>query len=369
MADEPTQQSEPEVAPRSLPAGLNISTTFTTIALIEGFRQRLPAPSFIRDTFFGVRSFEAADVICVETFRGGRGLAPFVLPLEGQVIGRRKPFQRAYIEAPIIAPARVITLREAGTTGMGETPYNYKTPEERVADLIAEDSLDMDLEISRTEEFMCASCMFEGKIPIHYRTKTDVQLDYSFSNKTILAKLWTDPTANPLDDLAAAQQGLNANGYSGSLAVYSPDAWKALWGNTIVKEQFKNILNPITSYNFPEGVPLGAGVARVPSFTYPTIDNVVYSGTYTDKTGAVKPFVPKGSVLLCSPDVRNRLVYAQVTQIEQDDGMFHTYLLDRVPKLDANSLKNFHQYTITSRPVPVPVDLLAWQVLTGTVAP
>ena len=271
------------------------------------------------------------------------------------------------MEAPIIAPSRVITLREAGAAGWGETPYNYKTPEERVADLIASDTLDMDEEISRTEEYMCASCMCEGKIPIHYRTKTDVLLDYGFTNVTTLAKFWTDPTASPLDDLAAAQQALNANGYSGSLAVYSPDAWKALWGNTIVQNQFKNILNPITSYNFPEGTP--AGVARVPSFTYPTLDNVVYSGTYVDKTGAVKPFVPKGSVILCSPDVANRLVYAQVTQIEQADNRFHTYLLDRVPKLEVSVNRNFHQLTITSRPVPVPVDLMAWTVIKGTVAP
>jgi hypothetical protein len=352
--------------PQSIPADLDI-TVFSTIALIEGIRTRYAVPSFIRDTFFSRRSYEAANIIAVDTYRGGKTLAPFVLPLEGQVVGRRRPFQRSLIEAPIIAPSRVITLREAGSPGWGETPYNYKTVEERVADLIASDTLDMDEEIARTEEYMCASCMCEGRIPISYRTKTDVLLDYGFTNTTTLAKLWTDPTANPLDDLAAAQQALNANGYSGSLAVYSSDAWKALWGNTNVQNQLKNFLNPITSYSFPEGTP--AGVAIVPSFTYPTLDNVVYSGTYIDKAGAVKPFVPKGSVILCSPAVGNRLVYAQVSQIEQADGRFHSYLLDRVPKLECNVNRNFHQLTITARPVPVPVDLMAWTVIKGTVAP
>lgn len=355
----------PSVEPRNIPADLDIAT-FSTIALIEGIRTRYAVPSFIRDTFFSRRSYESADYIAVDTYRGGKTLAPFVLPLEGQVVGRRKPFQRSIVEAPIVAPSRVITLREAGTTGWGETPYNYKSVEERVAALIASDTLDMDEEIARTEEYMCASCMTDGKIPISYRTKTDVLLDYGFTNTTTLAKYWTDPTANPLDDLMTAQQALNANGYSGSLAVYSPEAWKALWGNTIVQNQFKNILNPITSYNFPEGTP--AGVARVPSFTYPSIDNVVYSGTYVDKTGAVKPFIPKGYVIICSPDVANRLVYAQVSQIEQSDGRFHTYLLDRVPKLECNVNRNFHMLTITARPVPVPVDLLAWSIIKGTVA-
>ena len=365
MADEPTQepQQQSAVEPQSLPSNLDLGV-FTTIALIEGLRHRYAVPSFIRDTFFGQRSYEAADVIAVETFRGGRGLAPFVLPLEDQVVGRRAPFQRSYIEAPIIAPARVITLREAGAVGWGETIYNYKTAEERVADLIAQDSIDMDDEISRTEEYMCANCMFSGKIPIHYRTKTDVLLDYGFTNVTTLAKPWTDPTALPLDDLAAAQSGLNANGYAGSLAVYAPDAWKALWNNPQVQNQFKNFLSPITSYKFPEATP--AGVAVVPSFTYPTVDNVVYSGTYVDKLGAVAAYVPKGCVLVCSPDVRNRLVYAQVTQIEQSDNRFHTYMLDRCPKLECNVNKNIHQLTITSRPLPVPVDLMAWTIIKGT---
>jgi Phage major capsid protein E len=363
---EGSREGREGVEPQSLPASMDVMGTFSTIALIEGLRMRYAVPSFIRDTFFGTRSYEAADVIAVETYKGGKGLAPFVLPLEGQVVGRRRPFQRSLIEAPTIAPSRVITLREAGAVGWGETAYNYKTVEERVADLIANDTQDMDDEIARTEEFMCASCMFDGKIPIHYRTKTDVLLDYGFTNTTTLAKFWTDATANPLDDLAAAQQGLNANGYSGSLAVYSPEAWKALWGNVNVQNQFKNIINPITSYSFPEGTP--AGVARVPSFTYPTIDNVVYSATYTDKTGAVKSYVPKGAVIVCSPAVKNRVVYAQVSQIEQSDGRFHTYLLDRVPKLECNVNRNFHLLTLSARPVPVPVDLMAWTVIKGTVA-
>ena len=143
------------------------------------------------------------------------------------MLGRRKPFTRSWVEAPIIAPARNITLREARRPGWGETPYNYKSPEERVAALIAQDTVDMDDEISRTEEYMCAGCMFEGKIPINYRNKTNIVIDYGFTNSTTLAKLWTDPTADPLADLRLAQQGLNANGYSGDTAIYSPDAWNA----------------------------------------------------------------------------------------------------------------------------------------------
>ena len=74
-------------------------------------------------------------------------------------------------------------------------------------------------------------------------------------------------------------------------------------------------------------------------------------------------------MLIGSSDVKNRIVYAQVVQIEQEDGRFHSYALNRVPKMECNVNRNFFLYTLTARPVPVPLDLLSWQVLTGTVAP
>jgi hypothetical protein len=339
---------------------------FDTYSLIEGVITRYAVPSLIRDMFFSAKDYVSANVIQVDTYRGARGLAPFVLPLEGQVIGRRKPFGRTFVEAPIIAPARVISLREATRPGWGETMYNFKTPEQRVADLFAADTTEMDDEISRTEEFMCCECMFKGKIPINYRNKTSIVIDYGFTNKSALQKPWTDPSANPLDDLMAAQQGLNANGYGGDVAIYSPDSWKALWSNPNVKELMKNIsgLTPISSFSMPETSP--AGVARAPSFTYPVLSNIIYSGTYVANNVAV-PYVPSGTVLLGSSAVKNRMVYAWVTQIEEMDGAFHTYLLDRVPKSECNVNRNFYMYTLSSRPVPVPIDLLCWTVLTGCV--
>lgn len=382
MADElATTGNGGEAAPaipgqRAIVPNVGLETgVFSTLTVIEGVRQRWVVPSFIRDQFFSARDYIDSDVVQVDTYKGGRGLAPFILPLEGQVVGRRRPFTRSYVEAPIIAPARTITLREARKPGWGETPYNYKSPEERVAALIAQDTVDMDDEIARTEEYMCAACMFTGQIPISYRTKTNVVIDYGFTNSTTLAKYWTDATADPLQDLRLAQQALNANGYSGDVAIYSPEAWNALMTNPKVIEQLKvalQTMTPLTTVAMPQTPP--SGVTLAPSFTNPTMRNVIYSGTYTKMTGATGstltavPYVPKGYVLIGSSNVQHRMVYAQVTQIEQSDGQFHSYNLDRVPKIECNINRNFYMYTITSRPVPVPLDLLSWQILKGTVA-
>lgn len=354
------REVEPQIIP-NIPAE---TAMFTTTALIEANFIRQPVPSFLRDRFFSTQDFVDADAVQIDTFRGGKYLAPYVLPLEGQVIGRREPFTRAMVEAPLLAPARVITLREARKAGWGETPYNYKSPVERVAALIAKDTQDIDDEIARREEQMCASCLFNGWIDINYRTKTAVRIDYGFTNKTALAKLWSDPTADPLADLAAAQSALNANGYSGNVAIYAPNAWTALWNNQKVKDLMKNTVGfvPLSGNAIGETPP--TGVTKAPDFFYPTMQNWIYSGTYSSGGTAV-PYVPPGCVLIGSSNVSHRMVYGSVTQIEQTDGEFHTYLLSRVPKFECNVNKNFYMLTLSSKPVPVPTDLLSWSVLTG----
>ena len=348
---------------------------FNTVAIIESYQHRYVVPALIRDTFFAAREFSDAEIVRIDSKLGGKGLAPFILPLENQVVGRRIPFKETYIPAPIIAPARVITPRELRGPQMGENIYNFKTPEERFAAIVAEDGLDMDDEISRTEEWMCCKCMFTGKIPINYRNKTSVVIDYGFTNITALAKAWTDPTSTPLTDLASIQGSLNAQGYSGNVAIFSPDAWNALWANPSVRDSMKNV--------FPQFVPVTglpgttqitpAGVQKGPNFASPVMENWIYYGTYAttdpaDRSQTIAvPYVPKGSVLIGSSDVKNRIVYGVVIQIEQEDGDFHYYSSNRVPKVECNVNKNFWMQTVTSRPVPVPMDLLSWAVITGTV--
>lgn len=349
---------------------------FTTISLIDTYSKRWPVPSFMRDTFFGAKTYADSELVEIDSRLGGKLLAPFILPLENQIIGRRRPFKQSFLPAPIIAPARVITPRELTGPTIGETPYNYKDPLARFASILAEDGLDMDEEISRTEEWMCCQCMFAGKIPLTYRTATPAEIDYGFTNFIDLTKPWTDPTAFPLDDLRKAQGSLNANGYSGDLAIYSPEAWEALWANPSVKESMKNV--------FPQFVPIAglpgtteippAGVQRGPGFIVPPMENWIYYATYSGKKGGTapdagveeaKPFIPTGSVLVGSRDIANPMVYGMVIQIEQVDGRFHSYQLDRVPKLECNVNKNLFMQTITSRPVPVPIDLLSWSVIRG----
>jgi Phage major capsid protein E len=342
---------------------------YDTISMIEAYKIRYAVPSFIRDTFFQGREYPDSDVVQIDTKRGGRALAPFILDYEGQIVERRRPFDRTFIPAPTIAPARVITLRDTHRAGWGESQYNYKSPEQRVAEMYNDDTEEMDDEIARTEEWMCAETMFNGSFDITYRTGQAVTIDYGFLNTMAVANDWTVITganmSHPLEDLHAAQMALNQNGYNGNIAIYGSEAWAAIWNHPDVRALMMHPTSPmvpIGNYSLPEALP--NMVQQAPSFSYPIMSNFIYSGIY-QRLGLPVSYVPRDRVLIGSTNVKNRIAYGQVTQIEQSDGRFHTYSMDRVPKIECNVNKNFYMYTMTARPVPIPIDMMSWTVLTG----
>jgi hypothetical protein len=340
---------------------------FTTVSLLEAITHRYPISRHIRDTFFSQREFADAHTVQLNVRKGGRGLAPFILPLEGQVIGRRLPFVSMIVSAPTIAPARVVTLREISRPWWGETPFNYLSVEQRIANIYAQDTEDMDDEISRTEEWLCANMMFSGKVTWTVRTKTPQTIDFGFTNITAVDHPWDTADGDPLKDLQLAQQSLNEAGYAGNIAIYGTRAWNALMNNPKVKETFLwPRFGPVNSITTPENLP--PGVASGPSFTNPVMSNTIYSGSYMGPDGNIHRLVPDDKVLVASSDVRNRIVYAMVTQIEQADGNWHSYSAERVPKVEVNVNKNFWMYTLTSRPVPIPTDLMSWTVLENVVS-
>ena len=82
------------------------------------------------------------------------------------------------------------------------------------------------------------------------------------------------------------------------------------------------------------------------------IDLLTYDGTYVDEeTGEIKAFVPEKQICVTAPGA-GRLLRGAVTQMEQTDGQWHTYMGARVPQYWAD--KNGRQLTVSSRPLLIP---------------
>ena len=85
----------------------------------------------------------------------------------------------------------------------GENPYSGRTPAERAVEKLAEDFAELTEMIVRREEWMAATAIFTGQIPIIGEGLNEV-IDFNFTNtETIVtdALKWTSPTADPLADL------------------------------------------------------------------------------------------------------------------------------------------------------------------------
>lgn len=69
--------------------------------------------------------------------------------------------------------------------------------------------------------------------------------------------------------------------------------------------------------------------------------------------GKVQQYIKPGNVILTAP-AAGRTTYGAVTQVEQNDGQFHTYTGSRVPKYLSSAEGNTRTLTLTSCPLLMP---------------
>ena len=121
------------------------------------------------------------------------------------------------------------------------------------------------------------------------------------------------------------------------------------------KSDFKTLMD-LARYNVGEVAPvaLPQGATRLGRLNIRgrVIDLLTYDGTYVDEeTGKVEMFVPAKKIAVTAPGA-GRCLYGCVTQMEQTDGQFHSYMGRRVPQYWAD--KQGRSLTVSSRPLLIP---------------
>lgn len=103
----------------------------------------------------------------------------------------------------------------------------------------------------------------------------------------------------------------------------------------------------------PMNLPEGACCFAVLNVDGHMVKLITDDETYEDESGQIVPYLPAGTVIMTAP-AAGRGLYGAVTQIEQDDGEFHTYTGRRVPKYVSSAEGNSRTLTISSRPLMIP---------------
>ena len=341
---------------------INIYQTKTMLAAVK---QMAPATSFLRDRYFPTGSgdlFPTEEVLVEYKDATGHKMAPVVLPRKGSISVEREGYTTERMTPPLIAPSRPLTIDVLNKKGFGEDLFSNKTPAERQAEILVQDLADFDQMHTTREEYIAAQCIFNnGYVLKQYADKygngdaKEYELRFygEDGNSAVYAPsaLWDATGADIFGDLHAMIRMLTTKGNNASEVLLGSDVADVLMKNAEIQK-----LMDLSRYNVgdinPAELPQGAARLGRLNIRGRVIDLLTYDGTYVnEETGAVEAFVPANKIAVTAPGA-GRGLYGAVTQMEQADGQWHSYMGRRVPRYWAE--KDGRELTVSSRPLFIP---------------
>ena len=338
---------------------------YKTKTMLAAVRQMTPVTSFLRDRYFPTGSgdmFPTEEVLVEFKDASGNKLAPVVLPRKGSISVERDGYSTHKMVPPLVAPERPLTIDDLNQKGFGEDLFSDRTPAERQADILLQDLQDMDELHTNREEYIAAQCMFNNGYTLRqygdkYGEGEYLEYDMKFydegSNPAIYTPgvKWDESTSDKLADLYQMIRMLTTVGNAATEVLLGADAAEALLDDEKLQKRL-DLNNYRIGAIEPETLPQGAARLGRLNVRGRTIALLTYDGTYVDEEdGTVKPYVPAKQICFTAPNA-GRGLYGAVSQIEQSDGQWHSYMGRRVPRYWAE--KNARSLTVSSRPLLIP---------------
>lgn len=343
---------------------INLTDPRTMLALVE----RMATPkTYLRDTFFKNRPTSQTDIVDVEFRQGHRKLAPFVHEKIGGKVVENTGYQTKTFRPPLVAPDKITTAFDLAKKAAGENIYSAKTPQERAAEKLVRDLVELDEMITRREEAMCSQALFDGKIDVIGEGVNHV-IEFGFTNRETLSgtNRWSDATSsNPYGDLKRWVRQVQIKGMvNPDVVVMSSDVVDTFIQHPKIKELL-NIRNLFVG-EVKAQAELPNGVSYVGTLSGLGLDiyeyNEWYLDDFTDPDNPItKPLVPEGTVTLLSTGAQYDLAYAAITLIGED-GQFTTYEAERVPDQWTAKRPDRQFLSLSSKPLPIPREVDSWFV-------
>ena len=335
---------------------------FETHNLLMAVEQLTPPTTFLRDRYFPTNAssdiFSTNDVL-VEYKDGSKRVAPFVAPRKGGVTILRNGYEVQRFEPPCVAPRRMLTIDDLNKRGFGEALLSQLTPEQRQRALILKDAQELSDMITRREEAMAAEVMqTNGCVMKHIADDVDVAdtKHISFANGDSTWQYaptgkWGKDYAGISADLGVMARLLTKRGLAATELVVGADAADAILANAEV-QKLLDIKNYEAGRIDPKTLPHGAAHIATLNVKGRLIDVICYDEEYTEGSDT-KAYIDAKTAILTAPGA-GRTLYGAVSQVEQADGLFHTYTGKRVPKYLSNAEGNSRSLTLTACPLLIP---------------
>ena len=348
-----------------------VPVIYRTMTMI-GAIQALPTHrTFLRDRYFpctpATDMFPTEEVL-IEYRDGNKKIAPVVAPRKGGVTIKREGYTTRRYAPPLVAPKRGLTIDDLNKRGFGEDLYSQITPEQREAQVLGNDLTELSTMIDGREEYMAASAMLNNGYVLKqyaddYGEKNEEFELFFYDGESDDSKYtpsghWTDVDYDIIGDFRAMIRLLTSKGLPAEDAVFSPDVTDYIIKNKAIKELL-DIRNVNIGTIAPIELPDGASRIGVINIDGHDINLISYDEQYEDENGELQYFMGEGNVVLTAP-ASGRSLYGAVSQLEQSDGRFHTYMANRVPKYTADAEAETRTLKVSAKPLPIPKNKNAW---------
>lgn len=343
-----------------------------TYKLVKTVKKMYPVVQFLKDRYFPDGPVYYSEKALIEFKKKGRKIAPFVIPLVNGIVMEKDGYRTDIVDAPYIAPKRVITAKELEQKAFGESPESGRSPEQRENELESEFIDDNRISILRRHEKMCAELLLTGQIMMkHYATAEDAakgenyDLKYlrfyegEFKNKYKFTKKFKDmTTSEKIQEFYKMATVLRKRGIRATDIVMTSDVSMLLMSDKDFLEFYNKAkvnIGEISPTELPDGVVSNGSI---------NINGVVmtlftYDEIYEDLDGEEKEILPAGTIAFLQPNM-GTTVYAQVTFYTKDG--FKSYAEKIVPRLVGDEKSNMAEVQAFSRPVMYPNDMDGWLV-------
>ncbi|MCM3567857.1 major capsid protein [Neobacillus mesonae] len=338
---------------------------YSTRTMLTAVSMMMPVNTFLKDTFFSRSNTFTTEHVDVDYYKGRRKMAPFVSPRIAGQVSERQGFTTKSFKPALVKPLRVITGDDINKRSIGETIYSVKSPDERAAEMLAQDIADLDDMITRREEWMVSQILFTGQVHM-IGEGVDQVLDFDFTNKQTLSgtDVWSDQSnSDPIADLKQWRLSvIQKSGITPDIIVMASDVVDAFVNHPEVQKVMDNtriILGKIEPRTLPNGVTYIGSISSL------GLDIYSYDEWYFDEeTQTEKPMVPAGSLMLGSTRARSSLLYGAVTLADAKTNNFVTFEGTRIPDSWVQKNPAARYLQINSRPLPVPHEVDSWYVAT-----
>lgn len=338
---------------------------FSTHSLLQVQTINPPKATFLRDRYFPTGAgdiFPTKDVLIDVKDESGNVLAPVVLPSKGGIQVDRAGYETHMFNPPLIAPERPLTADELMSRLPGEALNSQKTPEERAAQITADDISELNTMIDNREEYMAAQVLLNNGYTLkqyadQYGSNNYIAKEIKFytevSNPAVYTPgaNWSTASTAIMGDIAAMAKMLTKRGLPASDLVVSENVADVMIHNTDIKAMLDNRRYEV-GYVEPVELPAGATFLMKLNCNGHMINVYSYVREYIDETtGYAAQYIPDNFVVMTAPNM-GHTIYGAVTQLEGKE--FVTYEGARVPHIIAEEHSNVRTLIQQAKPIVLP---------------